>query len=105
MFGPGTFSPPRAVLKEAMAAAVGLRWDFDASARSRSAPCAAVEAGPIPALQGVVRWCLIDLAQWVWKEFTPLGEKIARSPPRPGLIIPETRRLTLLFTYRKSIRI
>ncbi len=28
-----------------------------------------VEAGPIPAAHGVVRWRLIDLAQWVWEEF------------------------------------
>lgn len=28
-----------------------------------------VEAGPIPASNGVVRWRLIDLAQWIWDEF------------------------------------
>lgn len=28
-----------------------------------------VEAGPIPAAHGVVRWRLVDLAQWVWDEF------------------------------------
>jgi hypothetical protein len=28
-----------------------------------------VEAGPIPAAHRVVRWRLIDLAQWVWDEF------------------------------------
>jgi transposase len=28
-----------------------------------------VEIGPIPAIHGVVRWRLIDLAQWVWDEF------------------------------------
>lgn len=28
-----------------------------------------VEAGPIPASHGVVRWRLIDLAQWIWDEF------------------------------------
>lgn len=28
-----------------------------------------IEAGPIPAAHGVVRWRLIDLAQWVWDEF------------------------------------
>ena len=28
-----------------------------------------VESGPVPATQGVVRWRLIDLAQWVWDEF------------------------------------
>jgi transposase len=29
----------------------------------------AVEDGPIPAIHGVVRWRLIDLAQWVFQEF------------------------------------
>lgn len=28
-----------------------------------------VESGPIPAAHGVVRWRLIDLAQWVFEEF------------------------------------
>jgi transposase len=28
-----------------------------------------VEAGPIPAVHGVVRWRLIDLAQWLYEEF------------------------------------
>ena len=28
-----------------------------------------VESGPIAASHGVVRWRLIDLAQWVWDEF------------------------------------
>ena len=28
-----------------------------------------VEAGPIPAAHGVVRWRLADLAQWVWDAF------------------------------------
>ena len=28
-----------------------------------------VQSGPIPAVHGVVRWRLIDLAQWVWEEF------------------------------------
>lgn len=28
-----------------------------------------VEAGPIPAAHGVVRWRLIDLAQWIWDEY------------------------------------
>ena len=29
----------------------------------------AIEAGPIPATHGVVRWRIIDLAQWLWDEF------------------------------------
>ena len=28
-----------------------------------------IEAGPIPAVDGVVRWRLVDLAQWVFEEF------------------------------------
>lgn len=35
----------------------------------RQALAAVLEAGPIPAVHGVVRWRLVDLAQWVWEEF------------------------------------
>ena len=35
----------------------------------RAALVARVDAGPIPAIQGVVRWRLIDLIQWIWEEF------------------------------------
>jgi hypothetical protein len=28
-----------------------------------------IAAGPIPAVHGVVRWRIIDLAQWLWDEF------------------------------------
>jgi len=35
----------------------------------RRALAAMIEAGPIPAVHGVVRWRLVDLAQWVWDEF------------------------------------
>src|SRR5437870_13004317 len=28
-----------------------------------------IESGPIPAVHGVVRWQLIDLAQWIFEEF------------------------------------
>lgn len=28
-----------------------------------------IEAGPIPAVHGVVRWRIIDLVQWLWEEF------------------------------------
>jgi transposase len=28
-----------------------------------------IESGPIPAVYGVVRWRLIDLAQWIFEEF------------------------------------
>jgi len=35
----------------------------------RQALKAIVEAGPIPAVHGVVRWRLVDLVQWLWEEF------------------------------------
>jgi transposase len=35
----------------------------------RKALAAVVESGPMPAVHGVVRWRLSDLAQWVWEEF------------------------------------
>ncbi len=28
-----------------------------------------IDSGPIPTIHGVVRWRLIDLAQWVWEEY------------------------------------
>src|SRR5262249_15539329 len=33
------------------------------------ASMAIIETGPIPAVHGVVRWCLVDLCQWLWEEF------------------------------------
>jgi transposase len=35
----------------------------------RKALAAMIEAGPTPAIHGVVRWRLIDLCQWIWEEF------------------------------------
>jgi transposase len=35
----------------------------------RARLAAIVQAGPIPAAHGVVRWRLADLAQWIWDEF------------------------------------
>jgi len=35
----------------------------------RKALAAVLETGPISAVHGVVRWRLVDLAQWVWEEF------------------------------------
>ncbi|WP_420360238.1 helix-turn-helix domain-containing protein [Agrobacterium vitis] len=35
----------------------------------RSALAKAIERGPTPYLDGVVRWRLCDLAQWIWEEF------------------------------------
>jgi transposase len=37
-------------------------------ATQRQALAAMVESGPVPAAHGVVRWLLVDLAQWVWEE-------------------------------------
>src|SRR5436305_6869383 len=35
----------------------------------RAALKAVIESGPIPAVDGVVRWRLVDLCQWMWEEF------------------------------------
>ena len=35
----------------------------------RQAIARMIENGPIPAIHGVVRWRLIDLAQWIYEEF------------------------------------
>ena len=42
----------------------------------RQGLAAAVEAGPKPYLDGVVRWRLIDLVGWVWDEF---GVSVSRA--------------------------
>lgn len=39
------------------------------NAEQRAALAGAVEAGPKPYLDGVVRWRLIDLVQWLWDAF------------------------------------
>lgn len=38
-------------------------------AEQRRALSAMIEAGPVPAAHGVVRWRLVDLVQWIWEEF------------------------------------
>src|ERR1700682_2587378 len=35
----------------------------------RAAIAAMVDSGPIPAIHGVVRWCVVDLCQWVFEAF------------------------------------
>jgi transposase len=35
----------------------------------RAALAAAIEDGPMPAIDGVVRWRLVDLMQWLWQTF------------------------------------
>lgn len=37
--------------------------------QQRTALVQAIERGPTPYLDGVVRWRLCDLAQWLWEEF------------------------------------
>jgi len=39
------------------------------NAEARAALARAVEDGPKPYLDGVVRWRLIDLVQWLWDRF------------------------------------
>ena len=39
------------------------------NAAQRQAIARIIESGPIPAIHGVVRWRLIDLAQWIYEEF------------------------------------
>src|SRR5215467_7516023 len=39
------------------------------STTQRQAIAGMIESGPIPAVHGVVRWRLIDLAQWIFEEF------------------------------------
>jgi len=36
--------------------------------QQRKALVAAIEKGPVPYLDGVVRWRLVDLVQWLWEE-------------------------------------
>lgn len=38
------------------------------SADQRAALAEAIERGPTPYLDGVVRWRLCDLGQWLWEE-------------------------------------
>ena len=39
------------------------------TAAQRQALAQVVEDGPMPAIDGVVRWRLVDLVQWVWERF------------------------------------
>src|SRR3984893_4916656 len=55
--------------------------------RQRQALRQVVEDGPIPALHGVVRWRLIDLAQWLFEEF-----RVSISKPTLGQKNKVTRR-------------
>lgn len=61
------------------------------SAEQRHALLRIVEAGPIPASHGVVRWRLIDLAQWIWDEF---GLSISKQTLSRELRLSGYRKLT-----------
>jgi hypothetical protein len=43
----------------------------------RQAVAQMIESGRIPAVHGVVRWRLIDLAQWIFEEFRITIAKVA----------------------------
>lgn len=45
-----------------------------------------IESGPTPAVHGVVRWRLIDLAQWIFEEFriTIAKQTLSREPRAMG---------------------
>jgi transposase len=53
-------------------------------AAHRRALAELIEAGPIPAVHGVVRWRLADLVQWIWEEF-----QIAVSETTMGRVLNE----------------
>lgn len=57
----------------------------------RTALKKAVNDGPKPNLNCVVRWHLVDLAHWVWEE---IGVSISRQTPGRKLRVWESRRLT-----------
>jgi hypothetical protein len=47
--------------------------------KSSQALAEMVECGPTPAIHGVVRWRLKDLAMWIWEEF-----RLSVSEAEPG---------------------
>src|SRR5262249_15904051 len=57
----------------------------------RRAIAGMIESGPIPAVHGVVRWGLIDLAQWIFEEF-PIA--IAKQTPSRELRAMGYRKLS-----------
>lgn len=57
----------------------------------RDALAVIVESGPIPAIHGVVRWRLKELAQWLWDEF---GVSLSESTVSRELRALGFRRLT-----------
>ncbi len=79
-----------------------------------------VEQGPMPAVHGVVRWRLVDLAQWLWEEFgvsinedtvgrelRKLGYRKLSARPRHQPQDPdslETFKKTSIPRWRRSVR-
>ena len=55
----------------------------------RAALAQIVEAGPQPWRDGVVRWRLIDLAQWLWEAFQGLGERGDGQSGAAGARVPQ----------------
>ncbi|ASP87136.1 hypothetical protein CDO26_21820 (plasmid) [Sinorhizobium meliloti] len=43
--------------------------NYGSTIAQRAALTKAIERGPTPELNGVVRWRLCDLVQWLWLEF------------------------------------
>ncbi|MCF3643295.1 hypothetical protein LXM94_25410 [Rhizobium sp. TRM95111] len=52
-----------------MGSALSLRADFDGARQSKAAMAQAIERGPTPYLDGVVRRRLADRTQGLWEEF------------------------------------
>jgi hypothetical protein len=76
----------------------GLRGLIDGKAPGRSpklngtqrqALARIIESSPIPAIHAVVRWRLIDLAQWVWEEYRIRFAKQTLSPAAAGDGLPQ----------------
>ena len=71
-----------------------------------------VEDGPIPAIHGVVRWRLIDLAQWLFEEFRmsiskqTLSRELRNMGTRQALsaAAPSRARRVPRLSWRKSPR-
>jgi len=76
-------------------------------AHQRAALFQVVEAGPSPAIHGVVRWRIVDLIHWVWEEFRLSLSKqtmskelralgLRKLSARPRHITPKTRTSPLV---------
>lgn len=88
------------------------------SETQRQALARMVESGPIPAVHGVVRWRLVDLARWIFEEFRitisqqtlsrtlrAMGYRKLSARPRPyaqKASDAETFKKTSLLSWRRS---